>query len=145
MKKKTVFLACAMTAAVALNAPTALFAADKDKDQAPKSDNAKMNKQEKGETAEQQKENKGDLELTRNIRRAVVKDKTLSVYGHNVKIITRDGKVTLKGPVRSEEEKMTVEKHAVQVAGKENVTNQLTLAPKKEKKEEKKGEKSEKK
>ena len=92
-----------------------------------------MNKEEgKGTTAEQQKETKSDLEITRKIRRAVVKDKSLSVRAHNVKIITENGKVTLKGPVKTDKEKKAVEKAAKRVAGKGNVTNELQVAPPKE-------------
>jgi hyperosmotically inducible protein len=56
-------------------------------------------------TADQQKENARDRELTQNIRRALMQDKTLSSYAHNVKVIAQGGQVTLKGPVRTEEEK----------------------------------------
>jgi len=61
-----------------------------------------------------------------------VKDKSLSTYAHNIKIITQDGKVTLKGPVRSEEEKASIESKAVAIAGQNNVTNQLEVAPPKQ-------------
>jgi hyperosmotically inducible protein len=53
----------------------------------------------------------------------------VSTYAHNVKIISKNGKVTLKGPVRSEDEKKTVESKAVEVAGAGNVTNELTIKP----------------
>jgi len=65
------------------------------------------------------------------IRQAVMDDKTLSTYGHNVKIISQHGKVTLKGPVRSEDEKTKIEKMATDVAGAGNVTNQITIKPEK--------------
>jgi len=61
-------------------------------------------------------------------------DKSLSTYAHNVKIVSQHGKVTLKGPVRSEEEKKTVEDKATEVAGAGNVTNQMTVKPEKTKK-----------
>jgi len=60
-------------------------------------------------------------------------DKSLSTYAHNVKIISQNGKVTLKGPVRSEEEKNTIEKVATDVAGAGNVTDQITVQPPKSK------------
>ena len=63
------------------------------------------------------------------IRKAVVGDKSLSSYAHNVKIIAQDGKVTLKGPVRSEDEKTSIEQKAVDVAGSGNVTNEITIKP----------------
>lgn len=57
------------------------------------------------------------------------KVKSLSTYGHNVKIITQGGKVTLKGPVHSEEEKTNIAGKAVEVAGDGNVDNQLDVVP----------------
>lgn len=96
-------------------------------------DNTKMNKGDASKaavTADQQKSDKGDRELTREIRKAIVGDKQLSTYAHNVKIIAQNGMVTLKGPVRSDEEKMAVESKAVQVAGdKSKVDDQLMVKP----------------
>ena len=100
--------------------------------QAP--DNTKINQRDRSKsepTADQQKENRSDRELARQIRRAIVKDKSLSTYAHNIKIITQDGKVTLRGPVRSEDEKNNLQAKAVTVAGQDNVTNQLEIAPSK--------------
>jgi osmotically-inducible protein OsmY len=97
-------------------------------------DNTKMNKADRAKgavTADQQKENAGDRELARKIRRALVDDKALSTYAHNVKIVAQHGQVTLKGPVRSEDEKKTVEAKATEVAGSGRVTNQITIAPSK--------------
>jgi hyperosmotically inducible protein len=59
-----------------------------------------------------------------------VKDKSLSSHAHNIKIITQNGQVTLAGPVRSEEEKKTIEDAAAGVAGAGNVRNQLQVTPK---------------
>ena len=65
---------------------------------------------------------------TKKIRQALIADKSLSTYGHNVKIIAKDGSVTLKGPVHSEEEKQTVASKAESIVGSpEKVTNQLTV------------------
>src|SRR5215831_14686782 len=62
-------------------------------------DNTKVNKT--GQlSADTQKNDKHDLAITRDIRRAIVADKHLSTYAHNVKVITQNGEVTLKGPVR---------------------------------------------
>ena len=52
--------------------------------------------------ADQQGQTAADTALTRKIRKAIVENKSLSTYAHNIKIISRDGMVTLKGPVRSE-------------------------------------------
>jgi len=70
-----------------------------------------------------------DREITRRIRRSLVKDESLSTYAHNVKIITRDGQVTLKGPVRSVDEKRAIETKATEVAGENKVTNELENKP----------------
>lgn len=74
-------------------------------------DNTKVNKRDRAKgaaTADQQKENSSDRELARNIRRALMDDKSLSTYAHNVKVVAQDGQVTLKGPVRTENEKTAV-------------------------------------
>jgi hyperosmotically inducible periplasmic protein len=95
-------------------------------------DNTKVNKRDRADgavTADQQKENAGDRELARKIRRALVKDDALSTYAHNVKVIAIGGTVTLKGPVRSEDEKKAVEAKAVEIAGKDHVKNLLSIAP----------------
>jgi hyperosmotically inducible protein len=95
---------------------------------APKPDNSKTNKQENASpTADQQKNNKSDREITKEIRKAIMDDKTLSTYAHNVKVIAQHGSVTLKGPVRSDEEKKAVEDKATAVAGAANVKNEITI------------------
>ena len=76
-------------------------------------------------TADSQFQNKSDVELAAKIRREVVKDSTLSTYAHNVKIITQDGHVTLRGPVASDVEKQKIETIAKQVAGADKVTNRM--------------------
>jgi len=96
----------------------------------PKPDNTKANKQDRNTdkpTADQQKENKSDRETARQIRKAIQADKSLSTYAHNVKVIVQGGTVTLKGPVRSDEEKQAVEAKAKEVAGASNITNELTI------------------
>jgi hyperosmotically inducible protein len=97
-------------------------------------DNTKTNQRDRSterQTAEQQKENPSDREMTQKIRSAVMKDKGLSTYGHNVKIITQDGAVTLKGPVRTQQEKDSIESKATEIAGRGHVTNNLEVAPEK--------------
>jgi len=89
-------------------------------------DNTKMNK-DQGSTADQQKANSSDQEITRKIRRAVIEDKSLSTYAHNVKIITQNGMVTLKGPVNSADEKSNIEAKAAAVAGQSNVTSDIEV------------------
>ena len=98
-------------------------------DNASQADNTRNNKGDQP-TADQQKENATDRQITQRIRSAVVKDKELSTYAHNIKIVTQNGEVTLKGPVRTEQEKESIESKAVEVAGSGHVTNQLEIAPK---------------
>ena len=97
--------------------------------QKPAPDNTGTNKDDPMPTADQQKMNPADRAITQKIRKAIHQDKTLSAYAHNIKVIAQDGKVTLRGPVRSEEEKNNLQAKAVAVAGAENVTNQLEIAP----------------
>jgi len=97
--------------------------------QAP--DNTKINKNDRDAgqpTADQQKENRSDREMTKQIRQSIMADKSLSSYAHNVKIISQNGTVTLKGPVKSEDEKTSVMSKAVAVAGSaDKVTDQITV------------------
>jgi hyperosmotically inducible protein len=78
-------------------------------------------------TAEQAKNDRPDRDLMKQIRKDIVSDKSLSTYAHNVKVIANQGKVTLEGPVRSEEERKAVVGKAAAVVGAENVTDQLTV------------------
>jgi hyperosmotically inducible periplasmic protein len=97
-------------------------------------DNTERNSSEQNkstETAEQQSNSKDDLALTQHIRQAVMKDGSLSMNGKNVKIIARDGKVSLKGPVDSQQEKDTISAKAGEIAGKDKIDNQLEVKAKK--------------
>lgn len=106
-------------------------------EKAPAADNTKVNKRDRDKTeatADRAKDNVNDREIMQKIRKAIMDDKSLSTYAHNVKIVSQHGKVTLKGPVRSDEEKKAVESKAAEVAGAGNVTNELTVKPEKNKK-----------
>lgn len=109
-----------MTAALAQNPPV-------------QPDNTKMNKgdaKSSAVTADKQKMNATDRELTQKIRKSVIAEKSLSTYAHNVKIISQNGKVTLKGPVRSEDEKQMIASKAADAAGGAgNVDNQISIKP----------------
>ena len=97
----------------------------------PAPDNSKTNQRDRDEaaaTADRQKMSAEDRELTRKIRAAFTADNSLSTYAHNVKIITRDGKVTLKGPVRSDQEKTDLLSKATAIAGEANVTDEMDVA-----------------
>jgi hyperosmotically inducible periplasmic protein len=78
-------------------------------------------------TAGEQSNAKSDVELTRQIRRAVVKDDSLSMLAHNVKIVTSNGAVTLRGPVKTEQEKIAIANKAQAIAGPNKVDNQLEV------------------
>jgi hyperosmotically inducible periplasmic protein len=91
--------------------------------QAP--DNTAHNKQH-DMTADQQSNSASDRATTQKIRKALMSDKSLSTYAHNVKVITTNGAVTLKGPVTSEDEKQKVASLASQIAG-DKLDNQLTV------------------
>jgi osmotically-inducible protein OsmY len=88
------------------------------------------------QTASTEKLNKADRELTQQIRKAIVSDKSLSTQAHNVKILTKDGAVTLKGQVKTDDEKKAIEEKAASVAGNGKVTSELTVGPNTSKKSE---------
>jgi osmotically-inducible protein OsmY len=98
-------------------------------------DNSKRNSTEQNkntDTAEKQSNNKDDLALTQKIRREVVKDGSLSINAKNIKIIVRDDKVLLRGPVDSQQEKDTIATKAGEIAGKDKVDNQLEVKAQKQ-------------
>ncbi len=99
----------------------------------PAGDNTQMNQRDRQPdqpTADQQKDNSSDRKMAQEIRQSIVHDKSLSTYAHNVKIIAENGKVTLKGPVRSEDEKHALAEKATQVAGAGNVDDEMNVVPK---------------
>ncbi len=101
-------------------------------DQQPAPDNSKTNQGDASKgamTAQQQKMDPADRNITKQIRSSIYKDKSLSTYAHNIKIITQDGRVTLKGPVRSADDKASIAAKAIAVVGADNVTDQLEVAP----------------
>ena len=83
---------------------------------------------DQNKTTGDQSENEADRTITQNIRRAVTADDSLSTNAKNVKIITNNGTVTLRGPVKSQKEKAEIEAKAKQVAGVKSVDNQLEVA-----------------
>jgi hyperosmotically inducible protein len=108
-----------------------LWAQQDNASQAPP-DNTKVNRRDRSQaepSADQQKENTSDRQLAAQIRRAVVKDKSLSTSAHNIKIIVQNGTVTLKGPVKSEQEKEAIEAKAAEIAGPNQVTSELQVVP----------------
>jgi hyperosmotically inducible periplasmic protein len=80
-------------------------------------------------TADQQKMNATDRDLTAKIRRSIMANKSLSVYAHNIKIVSQNGIVTLKGPVRSDDEVRSIMASAIEIAGADKAVNQMTVQP----------------
>ena len=94
-------------------------------------DNSGLNVRDRADTAitaGDQSNSKADLEITAHIRRAVIKDKSLSMMAQNVKIVTLNGAVTLRGPVKSDAEKASIASKAEAIAGADKVNNQLEVA-----------------
>ena len=89
-------------------------------------DNSKQNK-DHTMTADNQSNASADRATTAKVRKAIVADKSLSADAHNIKVITSNGQVTLKGPVKSEEEKQQIASDVSSVVSAESITNQLTV------------------
>ena len=120
----------AVFAAVVGPAPIGVAAPQASQTERTEPDNTKANKRDRSAsepTADQAKENATDREIMQKIRQAIVGDESLSTYAHNVKVIAENGKVTLKGPVHTDEEKRSIEAKAVEVAGIGNVVNKITV------------------
>ena len=93
-------------------------------------ENTEINVRDKGNTTltpEDQKETESDIKITADIRQAIIKNKSLSVNAQNVKIITRNGLVTLRGPVESKKESKKIKKIAKHTPGVLKVDNQLEI------------------
>ncbi len=135
MRLKKHFAIFAVCAAFSLGGFSPLVA---QQERTPNADNTKQNQRDRAKsepTADQGSNKLSDRDIMQKIRKAVVDDKSLSTYAHNVKIIAKEGKVTLKGPVRSEEEKKSIEQKATDVAGAGNVTDEMTIKAARSKKE----------
>lgn len=127
MKPPLSSLRLALAALTALN--LAAFADDKK----PAADNTEKNERDRsGETKTplDQSNSPEDLKVTQAIRKAVIADDSLSVTAKNVKIVTAAGKVTLRGPVNTAEEKTKVAAHAKANAGHAQVVDQLEVKTK---------------
>jgi len=81
-------------------------------------------------TAEQLKKTIRDRRIAQQVQRALTKDKSLSVSANNVKVVCQNGMVMLEGPVRSEDEKQSMEARATDVVGSSHVTSELAVRPK---------------
>jgi hyperosmotically inducible periplasmic protein len=114
----------AVTAAVLSLSITGVAATPQDQNTKP--DNSSQNKNQ-DQTAQNQSSAASDRELTAKVRKAIVADKDLSTYAHNIKIITQNGTVTLKGPVKSEDEKQKIESDVASVVAHDSIVNQITV------------------
>jgi hyperosmotically inducible protein len=100
-------------------------------DQAPAADNTAKNERDRHDMAPtpgDQNENESDRKITQLIRQEVVATDDFSTSAKNVKIITADGAVTLRGPVKSEKEKTDIGRIAQKVSGVKRLDNQLEIA-----------------
>ncbi len=93
-------------------------------------DNTGVNERDRDKVAVtpmDQKNSRADLDTTQAIRKAVMADDSLSMTAKNVKVITDNGVITLRGPVKTEAEKKTIEAKARSVAGNNRVDNQIDV------------------
>jgi len=120
---KRTFLALSLILTLGLTAIAA------DKNQADADNTAKNQRDRSGETktSGDQSNSPDDLKTTQAIRKALMKDSSLSMTAKNIKIITADGQVTLRGPVKSADEKSRIDQLAKTSAGKAKIDNQLEV------------------
>jgi osmotically-inducible protein OsmY len=99
-------------------------------DETKAADNTGRNVRDRGgdtATPTDQSENQADLAITQKVRQALMDDDTLSFNAQNVKVVTENGKVTLRGPVESDAEKRAIEAKVRAIGGVSNVDNQLEI------------------
>jgi osmotically-inducible protein OsmY len=97
---------------------------------APAVDNSRKNERDRSgetKTSGDQSNSSEDVKITAAVRRAVVGDNSLSMTAKNVKIITANGTVTLRGPVKNDAEKAKIAELAQSAAGNANIDNQLEV------------------
>ena len=120
MKQTLLFLACLSTASLA-----AMAADDK-----TKPDNTAINERDRSretQTSGDQSNSSADLKITQAIRQSLMKDSELSTTAKNVKIITNNGQVTLRGPVKNAQEKAKIDQLAKSAAGGAKIDDQLDV------------------
>jgi hyperosmotically inducible periplasmic protein len=120
MKRTLMILACLATFSV-----TAITADDKSK-----SDNTAINERDRSgdtKTSGDQSNSPADLKITQAIRRALMNDRELSMTAKNIKVITTNGQVTLRGPVNSAQEKAKISQVARSAAGGSQIIDQLDV------------------
>ncbi len=120
---KQTLLALACLSALSL----AALAADNEK---AKPDNTATNERDRSgetKTSGDQSNNSADLKITQAIRRALMKDRELSTTAKNIKVVTANGQVTLRGPVKTAQEKAKVDQIARSAAGGAKIDDQLEV------------------
>ena len=120
MKRTLLVLACLSTVSVA-----AMAADDK-----TKPDNTAINERDRSretQTSGDQSNSSADLKTTQAIRQALMKDGELSTTAKNIKIITNNGQVTLRGPVKNAQEKAKIDQLARSAAGGAKIDDQLDV------------------
>lgn len=125
-KLRIAFLALVVTGLAGASQPSADDSVRNARDPHPDASLARPSEADRL-TATDQSNARSDVEITALIRRAVVANDSLSTNARNVKIITREGRVLLKGPVASRHEKRLIGTIARQVAGAKRVTNRLDV------------------
>jgi len=99
-------------------------------DEKTKADNTATNDRDRSgetQTSGDQSNNSADLKITQAIRQALMKDGELSTTAKNIKVITENGQVTLRGPVKNVQEKSKVDQLAKSVAGGAHIVDQLDV------------------
>ena len=120
MRRTSLILACLCAACLAATAA----------DEKTKPDNTAMNQRDRSgetETSGDQSNSSADLKITQAIRKALMKDSELSATAKNIKIITNNGQVTLRGPVNTAQEKSKIDRLAKSAAGGAKIDNQLDV------------------
>src|SRR6478672_5821197 len=121
MKRSLLVLACLSTVSLAA------LAGDKEK---AKPDNTATNERDRSgetQTSGDQSNSSADLKITQAIRRALMKDRELSTTAKNIKVVTANGQVTLRGPVKTAQEKAKVDQIARTAAGGAQIDDQLEV------------------
>ena len=121
MKQTLVALTCLSVFSLAA------LAAD---DEKAKPDNTATNERDRSgetKTSGDQSNSSADLKVTQAIRRALMKDRELSTMAKNIKVVTANGQVTLRGPVKTVQEKTKVDQIARSAAGGARIDDQLEV------------------
>ncbi|MDQ6647413.1 MAG: BON domain-containing protein [Pseudomonadota bacterium] len=130
---RSLFTSASVFALLAMTATATLAQQSAPSSASPRSvsvDNSGVNKRDRSSHTKKptdQPNDKSDIHLAAAVRRAVVKDKSLSMSAHNVKLVAAQGAVTLRGPVKSVDEKNRVEADVKRVSGVSSVNNQLDV------------------